>query len=164
MGTSSTRISLDFSATLTCSQNEALACREGRDHVDRRVDTLFLTGPPQRLAVDGNHPLWRSGQRRNPGDEAALGLLGVEDRQDVAQMVVCVSERPEAAQKSELLAAEQSDIDERLGPSQYGEQAEQEDLIERMGHLALLARVMQILAMTQKNRYSPGSPGVINPA
>ena len=67
-------------------------------------------------------------------------------------MVVCVSERPEAAQKSELLAAEQSDIDERLGPSQYGEQAEQEDLIERMGHLALLARVMQILAMTQKNQ------------
>ena len=87
----------------------------------------FLTGPPQRLAVDGNYPLWRSGQCRNPGDEAALGLLGVEDRQDVAQMVVCVSERPEAAQKSELLAAEQSDIDERLGPSQYGEQAEQED-------------------------------------
>ena len=104
---------------LDLSQNEALACREGRDHVDRRVDTLFLTGPPQRLAVDGDHPLWRSGQRRNPGDEAALELLGVEDPQDVAQMVVCVSERPEAAQKSELLAAEQSDIDERLGPSRY---------------------------------------------
>ena len=64
----------------------------------------------------------------------------------------CASLNAEAAQKSELLAAEESDIDERLGPSHTGEQAEQEDLIERMGHLALLARVMQILAMTQKNQ------------
>jgi hypothetical protein len=52
-----------------------------------------------------------------------------------------VLERAEAAQKVELLAPEQGNIDEGLGPSQYGEQAEKQDLVERVGYLALLARV-----------------------
>ena len=36
----------------------------------------------------------------------------------------------------ELLAAEQGDIDEDLGPGQYRKQAEQENLVERVGYLA----------------------------
>jgi len=74
--------------------------------VDRRFAALRLTGPPRGLAVEGNDPLRRSGQRRHPGDEAGLELLGVEDGQGVAQMVVCwraVLEQAEAAQKLELL-------------------------------------------------------------
>ena len=62
-----------------------------------------------------------------------------------------VLERAEAAQKLALLAAEQGDIDEGLGPGQHGEQAEQQDLVERVGHLALLARVLQVLEIAQKN-------------
>ena len=70
-------------------------------------------------------------------------------------MVVCrraVLERPEAAQKFELLAAEQGDIDEGLDPGHYREQAEEGYLIERVCHRALLARVMQILEITQKDQ------------
>ena len=79
-------------------------------------------------------------------------LLGVEHRQDVAEMVVrwcAVLERTEAAQKLAFLAAEQGDIETNvLGPGQHGEQAEQQDLVERVGHLALLARVLQVLEIT----------------
>jgi hypothetical protein len=48
--------------------------------VDRRVAArLLLTGPPHGLAIDGDDALGRSDQRRNPGDEAALELLGVQN-------------------------------------------------------------------------------------
>ncbi len=109
---------------------------------------LSSAGSPRGLAIDGDHPFRRSGQRGDPGDEAALELLGVEDGQDVAEMVVCrraVLERAEAAQKPKLLAAEQGDIGEGLGPGQHGEQAEKQDLVERICYLALLARILQIL-------------------
>ena len=43
-----------------------------------------------------------------------------------------VRERAEAAQKTELLAAEQGDIDEGLGSGQHRKQAEEQDLIERV--------------------------------
>jgi hypothetical protein len=136
---------------LHLTQHEALTGGERGDHVDRRVAAVLSTGPPQGLAVDGKHPLRRSGQCRDPGDEASLELLGVEHRQDVAEMVVrwcAVLERTEATQKLAFLAAEQGDIDKCLGPGQHGEQAEQQDLVERVGHLALLARVLQVLEIT----------------
>jgi hypothetical protein len=53
-------------------------------------------------------------------------LLGVEDSQDVAEMVVCrraILERVEATQEFAFLAAEQGNIDDSLGPGQHGEQA-----------------------------------------
>ncbi|HME25015.1 MAG TPA: hypothetical protein VKI44_27425 [Acetobacteraceae bacterium] len=78
-----------------------------------------------------------------------------------AQMVTgrrAVPEAAEPAQQRQLLAAEPGDIDNGLGARQHGEQAEQENLVERVGDLPLLARVFQVLEMTQKNhRLVPGS-------
>src|ERR1700733_9729313 len=91
-------ISLDFSA----------GC-EGRNHVDRRSGVLLSAGQSQGLAIDGNYPLRRSGQCCDPGDEASLELLGVQDSQDVAEMVVrwrAVLERAERTQKLAFLTAE----------------------------------------------------------
>jgi hypothetical protein len=62
-----------------------------------------------------------------------------------------VLERAEAAQQFELFATEQGDVDDGLGPDQHGEQAKQEDLVERIGDLAWLARVFQVFEMTQEN-------------
>ena len=76
------------------------------------------------------------------------------DGEDVAEMIVrrrAIRERPEAAQQVELLAAEQGDIGDGFGTGQHGEQAEEQDLVQRVGHLPLLARVLQILEITQKN-------------
>jgi hypothetical protein len=129
--------------------------------VDRRVAAALSAGPPRGLApglrrgrLDGNHPLGHAGQRGDPGDKTTLELLGVEDRQDVAEMIVrrrAILERAEAAQKLAFLAAEQGNIDDGLGAGQHGEQAQEQDLVERVGYLALLARVFQVLEMAQKN-------------
>ncbi len=62
-----------------------------------------------------------------------------------------ILERTEAAQKLALLAAEQGDVDHGLGPGQHGKQAQEQDLVERIAHLALLARIFQILEIAQKN-------------
>ena len=113
-----------------------------------------MAGPARGLAIDGDHPLRHPGQRGDPGDEAALELLGVERGQDIAEVIVrrrAILERAEAAQKLELLVAEEGDIDEGLRPGQHREQTQQQHLVERVRHLALLARVRQILEMTQKN-------------
>jgi hypothetical protein len=50
-----------------------------------------------------------------------------------------VLKRTDAAQKLPFLAAEQGDIDDRLSPGQHGKQAQKQDLVERMGYLAVLA-------------------------
>src|SRR3954449_11523184 len=89
-----------------------------------------------------------------PGDEASLELLGVEHCQDVAEMIVCwraVLEWTEAAQKLALLATEQGDVDKGFRPGEHREQTEKEDLVERVGYLALLARVLQVFEIAQKN-------------
>ena len=130
------------SRNLHLTQHKALACREGRDRVDGRVAALLAAGPPRGLAIDGDAPLRHAGLRGDPGNEAALELLGVEHREDVAEMVVCrraTLERTEAPQKLELLSAEQGDIGDRLGTGQHGEQTRRQDLVQRVGHLALLA-------------------------
>ena len=110
-------ISFDFVRHLDLPEHEALARREGRDHVDRGLRALLLVGAAQRLAVDGDHPVRRAGQRRHPGHEAALELLGIERGKDVAEVIVRwrpVTKRPEPAQQIELLLAEPRDIDEGL--------------------------------------------------
>ena len=139
---------------LDLAEHQALARREGGDHVDRRLAVLLLAGPPNRLAVDGDHPLGSSGQRRDPGNKAALELLGIQDGENVAEMIVrrrAFVERTEAAQQAKLLAAEQGDIGDRLGAGQHGEQAKKQDLLQRIVHLPLLARILQVLEITQEN-------------
>ncbi len=133
---------------------EALACRKGGNHVDWRVALPLLAGPPGGLALDGDDPLGGSGQCGYPGDEAALELLGVQHGEDIAKMVVrrrAVGEGAEAAQKVQLLAAEQCDAGDGLRAGQDGDQAEEKDLFQRVVHLPLLAGILQIIEMTQKN-------------
>jgi hypothetical protein len=62
-----------------------------------------------------------------------------------------ILEWAKAAQKLALLAAEQGDIDEGLGPGQDSEQAEKQDLVEWVGYLAVLARVLQVIEIANKH-------------
>ena len=102
----------------------------------------------------GDDPFWGSGQRGDPGDEAALELLVVEHGEDIAKMVVrrrAIGEGAETAQQVQLLAAEQGDVGDGLRAGQDGDQAQEQDLFQRVVHLPLLAGILQIIEMTQKN-------------
>ena len=70
------------------AEHEALACREGGHHVDRRFCTFLVGGAAQRLAVDGDHIRRHPDQLGDPGDEATLEFRGVERRENVAEVVV----------------------------------------------------------------------------
>ena len=60
----------------------------------------------------------------------------------------------EAAKKSEFLDPEKSDLGESLGPRKHAHQAQEQNLIERVSHLPLLTRVLEVLEITQKdNRF-----------
>ena len=109
-----------------------------------------LAGTINWISSDAGHR-----QRKLPDEPPVrLELLSVEGGENVAQMIMlrrAVLKRAKAAQEIELLAAEQGDIDDGLGDGQHGKQAEEQDLLEPIGDLALLARVIQILEMTQEN-------------
>src|SRR3954453_109404 len=103
-----------FLRHLDLPEHEALARREGRDHVDGRLAARLLAGAARGLAVNGDHLGWRSDQRGDPGDEATLERLGVTRGEDVAQVIVRrrpIAKRPETAQQRELLRPEPGDID-----------------------------------------------------
>ena len=61
------------------------------------------------------------------------------------------SERAKAAQKIQLFLAKAGDVGETLGAGHHRKQAQEQDLIERVGHLARLAWVFEVIEMTQKN-------------
>ena len=137
---------------LDLAEHQALARRKGGNHVDWRVALPLLAGPPGGLAIDGDDPLGSSGQRGYPGDEAALELLVVQHGEDIAKMVVrrrAVGEAAEAAQKVQLLAAEQGDVGDGLRAGQDGDEAEEQDLFQRVVHLPPLAGIFQIIEMTK---------------
>jgi hypothetical protein len=62
-----------------------------------------------------------------------------------------IRERPEPAQKRELLRPETGDFHEALGPRQDRQQAQQQHLIKRVDHLTTLPRVRQRPEMIKKN-------------
>jgi hypothetical protein len=134
------------------AEHQTLAGGEGGNHVDGGFAGAL--GPAHGLAIDGNHAGWNAGQRGNPCDKAPLKLIGVQHRQDVAEVAVVrrtILERTEAAKKCQLLDPEQGDLGESFAPGKHAEQAQQQDLIERVGHLPLLARVVEVFEMTQKD-------------
>ena len=93
-------------------------------------------------------------ERGHPGYKTALELFGIECSQDVAEVIMsrrAVREGAEAAQESELLLTKPGHVGDRLGTGQHGEQAQQQDLIEGVEHLGLLARVRQVFEKPQKN-------------
>ena len=66
----------------------------------------------------------------------------VQHGEDIAKMVVrrrAVGEAAEAAQKVQLLAAEQGDVGDGLRAGQDGDEAEEQDLFQRVVHLSPLA-------------------------
>ena len=82
---------------LDLAEHQALPRGEGRDHVDRRLGAALLVGSARGLAVGRDHLGRRARERGDPGDEAALELLGIERCEDVAEMVMrrrAVAERP----------------------------------------------------------------------
>ena len=84
-----------------------------------------MVGAADGLAVDGDHALWRAGQRGDPGCEASLEMFGVQGREDVAKMIVrgrSVPKWPEPPEQIELLGPEAGDVDEGVRPRQHGKQ------------------------------------------
>ncbi len=76
-----------------------------------------------------------------------LERLRVERGENVAEVVVRrrpVCERPEATQQVEFLLAESRDIGEGLRPGQHGEQAQEQDLVERIDDLPGLPAIRHI--------------------
>jgi hypothetical protein len=61
------------------------------------------------------------------------------------------AKRAEPAQEFELLLAEPGNVDEALGPGQHREQAQEQDFLERINHLARLPVIGQILEIFQEN-------------
>lgn len=89
-----------------------------------------------------------------PCHEAALKLLGLQRSENISEMIVrwcAVLERSKPAQQVDLLLTKPGDAGEALGPYQHGRQAQEQNLIERIGRLAELAQVLQIIEITQKN-------------
>ena len=94
--------------------------------MDRRLRALLLAGAAQRLAVDRDDFLGRAGQRCHPVNETALEALGVEDGENIAEVIVrgrAMVKRPEPTQKLDLLLAEPRNVDEALRAGQNRKQA-----------------------------------------
>ena len=112
---------------------------------------------PLRAAVDGNHFGRLAGDGGNPRDEALLEGLGIQGGENGAELVVrgrAVGKRSEAAQQLPFLLAEAGDIDDGLRPGQHREQAQKQDLVQGVDHLAGLPRVRKHLEMLKKdNRF-----------
>ena len=106
------------------------------------------------LAVDRDQFRRDPGLRRDPGDKATPEWLGVERGQDVAQVVVrrrSVLEGSEASEKGQLMPAEPGYVRDRLRPGDDGQQAQQQNLIERIFDLAALPNVQQISEIAQED-------------
>src|SRR5437016_10079135 len=58
---------------------------------------------------------------------------------------------PKPPQKIKFLLTEPGNVDERLCPAEHCQQTQQQNLIQRIDHLAGLTRVRQILEKVQKN-------------
>src|SRR6185295_8747945 len=161
-------ISLDFAATFTCPSTRRWRAAKAQtmwmgalplDFWPERREVL----PSRGLAVNGDHLGRRSDQRGDPGNEATLERLGVNRGEDGAQVIVRrrpIAKRPEAAQQRELLRPEPGDIDEGLRPGQHREQRQHKHLVERIHHLAALARVRQIVTIAQKNNCFSKGPTI----
>lgn len=78
----------------------------------------------------------------------ALEGRSVELGENVAEVIVgrcTVLEGAKAAQEVELLLAEEGDVDEAVGPGEYREQRQQQDLGQRILDFPTLAPIVQIL-------------------
>ena len=126
------------------AQHEALARGKGGDHMNGGLAALLARGSARGFAINGDNTCGNARHRADPGDEAALELIGVERREDIAEVIMrrrAILERAEPAEQLKLLGAEKCDLREAFRASQHGKQAQQQNLIQRVGHLAKLAMV-----------------------
>ena len=117
------------------------------------LPALLASGPAHSLAIDGDNTCGNARHCGDPGDEAALELLGIQRREDIAEVIMrrrAILERAEPTEQRELLGAEKRDLSEAFRASQHRQQTQQQNLVERIGHLAKLARVPQTLEIAQK--------------
>jgi len=143
------------------TEDEALASRKGGNHVDHGLAPFVIAGSSHRLAVKGDDIGRNAGQSRNPSLEALLKRLRVQRREDVAQMVVCggaVAEGAEAPPQIQLLHAKAGDVGEGLRSGKDRQQAQQQNLVERIHHLPGLPRVRQIAKMLKKSQSLANRP------
>jgi hypothetical protein len=139
---------------LDLTEHEALARGEGGNHMNGGLRALLVAGSAHGLAIDRNHPRGNPRYRGHPGDEAALERIGVQSGEDVAEVIMgwrAILERAEPAEQSQLPGAEEGDLREALSPGQHAEQTQKQHLVERIGHLAALARVPKVLEIAQKD-------------
>jgi hypothetical protein len=123
------------------------------------------TGPAHGLAVDGDHFGWNPRLRGDPGDKATLECLGFQRGENVAEVIVrrgSILEGSEAPEKSQFQPAEFGDVGDCLRPGDDGEQAQQQDLIERIFDLAPLPHVRQILEIAEENNRFAKRPDFIS--
>src|ERR1019366_10352663 len=107
-----------------------------------------------RFPIDGDDAGRCSRHRCDPSSEALLELPGVERGKNIAQMIVRgrpVTKRPEPAQEFEFHLTEQRDVDKGFRSRENREQTQQQDFVQRIKHLAALARIRKLLEMIQKN-------------
>jgi hypothetical protein len=81
-------------------------------------------------------------------------LLSVEGGEDIAEVIMRRGPRgkgTKSTQKGQLLVAEQRNIDDRLRTGQNRQKTQQQHLVERVHHLAALARIRQITEILQKD-------------
>ena len=122
--------------------------------MQRRPGALLVNGAARRLAVDGDHLGRLAGDGGNPGDEALLEGLGIQGGENGAELIVrgrAVGKRSETAQQLPFLLAEAGNIDDGLRPRQHREQAQKQDLVQGVDHLAGLPRVRHRRDMVKKS-------------
>lgn len=116
-----------------------------------RVHRALLAGPvegaAQGLAVHRDHARDGAAQGLRPGDETLLEGGSIQRAEDQAELVMArraVRKRQEAAQKSELLPAEQCDAYPAIGPAQHRAEGQKQHFVEWIEHLERLARIGQL--------------------
>jgi hypothetical protein len=86
-----------------------------------------------------------------------LQIRPLRKRHDPPNVWTLPLERAEATKKAQFLDAKEGDLGEALRAGQHTKQAQKQDLIERVGHLALLTRVRQVTEMIKEDNGFPVS-------
>jgi len=109
---------------------------------------LAAAGAPRGIAVDGDHLLRQADEPVGPGHETAPESHRIKHGKDVPEPIMA------RRIKRQLLLPESGDVGKPVRSGKHRDQAREQDPVEPIDHLALLARVPQILKMGEKNNRS----------
>ena len=108
---------------------------EGGDHVQRRAARGAVERAPQRLAVDGEHPVARRPEIVEEGLEAPREGGGVEQAEDAAEGVMARQAIPEAQefpQQRLAVLGELGEVDAALRAADRGDQRDRQNVEQFM--------------------------------